>query len=159
MPASYSWTLVTPAATPAQSTSATPSPGVRRARFQSMGLLVPLARDQKNDFANDSGEALAVAKVLQVLGTKPGELDWHPAFGCDLHRARHKNNTPMLQAMIRLSIQDAFVKWMPSLALLGVDMTAKGRELYIQVRFNERTAAGKRFAEDLTVTVPLPIAA
>lgn len=157
MPATYDWTLTRPTATPAQTASTTATPGVRRARFQARGLLVPFRRDGKGDFANDSGEALAISKVTQVIGMKPGECDWAPKMGCDIYKARHKNDTPILRAMIRSSIQEAFSRWLPSLVLTDVRFRAEGRKLYAELLFNERTGAGKRFAEDLTASVPVTL--
>lgn len=158
MPGSYSWTLPTPVSTPAQTTTPAAAPLVRRARFQARGLLVPFQRDGKGDFANGSGDAFWVSKVLQVLAMKPGECDWAPKLGCDIHKARHKNDTPILRAMIRSSIQEAFTNWLPSLVLTDVLFRAEGRALHVEVWFNEWSGAGKRFAEDLTATVPVTLA-
>ena len=122
------------------------------------GLLIPFRRDSRGDFANGTGEALAIAKVTQLVGTQPEEIDTRPTFGCPLRDLRHQNNTPMLEAMAESRVQDAFAAWLPSYEVQEVRATRRGRELGIEVAFNERLADGSaRFPNNLTAAVAVTI--
>ena len=124
------------------------------------GLLFPFERVQSGDFANGSGAELAIAKVLQVIGTEPGEIDTNPEFGCPLRNLRHKNNTPMLEAMAESKIRDAFDRWLPSLVVVALRFEHAGRRMTIVIQFNERTSsAAKSFPNDLEARVPVSLAA
>jgi phage baseplate assembly protein W len=129
-------------------------PGTKRPRFLARGILFPLRRDGKGDFANGTGEELAISKVTFVLGTNPGEVEWDRAFGCNLRRARHKNDTDLRRALMRVSVIDAFVRYLPTYDLIDVQFRSEGGTLYADVVFNERTGNGARFANDLVATVP-----
>lgn len=124
------------------------------------GILFPFERTLLGDFANGDGAELAVSKVIQVLGTQPGELDWNPSFGCNLRGLRHKNNTLMLEAMAEVKIRDAFELWLPSLVLTSApSFVLEGRHLRIGVLFNERMSSPTpRFPKDLKAEVNVTIA-
>lgn len=67
------------------------------------GIVTPFRRDQRNDFANDSGTVVLKSDVGQLLGiigpsaNQPGELPWRTELGGRLitlkHRGIHKELT------------------------------------------------------------------
>lgn len=155
MVAVYDWQL----ATPAPSSSAASGggagtgtlPGAVRPRYAARGVLFPLRRDGKGDWANGTGEALAISKVELVIGTRPGEVTHDPYFGCRIGEARHKNNTTVRRALMRLSIIDAFVRYLPSMDLIAIEITQRARSGVsdVVIIFNERLGSGHRFQKNL----------
>lgn len=99
--------------------------------FLGFGLLRPLRRDQKADFAAAGGEQLIRSAVGQILGTigsseaTPGELPWRTEFGSLLYRLRHQKNDHVLQELARVYIVDALKRWEPRIAVTAVTV---GRE-------------------------------
>lgn len=114
--------------------------------FLGFGLLRPLRRDQKADFAAGGGEQLIRSAVGQILGTigssevSPGELPWRTEFGSLLYRLRHQKNDSVLQELARVYVVDALKRWEPRIVVTAV---AVGRErhdgenvLAIRLRYN-----------------------
>lgn len=101
--------------------------------FLGFGLLRPLRRDQKADFAAGSGEQLIRSAVGQILGTigasdsTPGELPWRTEFGSLLYRLRHQKNDSVLQELARVYVVDALKRWEPRIV---VTATTVQREKY-----------------------------
>ncbi len=122
------------------------------------GIIVPFERSPTGDFATGSDAELAISKVIQVLGTQPGELDWRPDFGCNLRGLRHQNNTLMLHAMAEERIKDAFADWLPSLVLKSISFAMKGRRLRCTISFNGRTSSvAPRFPKDLDTEIEVEL--
>ena len=105
------------------------------------GLLAPLRRDRKRDFASGSGAELLASKVRQALmteGTTPvstGELPWRTAFGSALHLLRHQRNDAALAELARVYVRDALRRWVPEAELVAVDATRDGATLALRVRY------------------------
>ncbi len=99
--------------------------------FLGFGLLRPLRRDQKADFAAGGGEQLIRSAVGQILGTigsseiTPGELPWRTEFGSLLYRLRHQKNDSVLQELARVYVVDALKRWEPRVVVTTVQI---GRE-------------------------------
>jgi phage baseplate assembly protein W len=99
--------------------------------FLGFGLLRPLRRDQKADFAAAGGEQLIRSAVGQILGTigssdaTPGELPWRTEFGSLLHRLRHQKNDSVLQELARVHVVDALKRWEPRIVVTAMEV---GRE-------------------------------
>jgi len=97
--------------------------------FLGFGLLRPLRRDQKADFAAAGGEQLIRSAVGQILGTigasdaTPGELPWRTDFGSLLHRLRHQKNDSVLQELGRVYVVDALKRWEPRIAVTAVHLS------------------------------------
>lgn len=106
--------------------------------YLGQGVLRPFVRDEKNDFANDSGIRLVAACVGQVLGTKIGEIPWRPAFGSRLHLLRHRPNNPALAQLAQVYVLEALQKWERRVRVVRtvVSKSADGRELKVEVSFN-----------------------
>ena len=106
--------------------------------YLGQGILRPFQRDEKNDVANDTGLRLVAACVGQVLGTKPGEIPWRPAFGSRLHLLRHRPNNPALAQLAQVYVLEALQKWERRVRVVRtqVSKSADGREMRIDVTFN-----------------------
>jgi len=110
------------------------------------GLLRPLRRDQKADFAAAGGEQLIRSAVGQILGTigssdnTPGELPWRTDFGSLLHVLRHQRNDTILQELARVYVVDALKRWEPRVVVTSVQATREQQDgknvLAIRLRYN-----------------------
>jgi phage baseplate assembly protein W len=108
------------------------------------GLVNPLKRDGRSDFAAAGGEQLVRSCVAQVLGTvgasetSGGELPWS-AFGSLLHRLRHQRNDGVLQELARVYVVDALKRWEPRVVVTGVQVTREQQDgenvLAIRLRY------------------------
>ena len=124
------------------------------------GVLLPFVVTSTGDVANGNGCDLAIAKVTLVLGTRPGEIDWRPDFGCGIHLLRHQNNTDMLAAMAGIHVRKSFADWLPSYVLTAIKPTVDGRNLRLAVGFNQRSATGAPlYPRDLMAQVAVALAA
>src|ERR1700759_2191501 len=107
------------------------------------GLLTPLRRDQKRDFASGSGPELLRSKVIQALATEgetprsTGELPWRTAFGSGLHLLRHQRNDEGLSALAQIYIRDALQGWVPEVEIVAVVVIREDGELKLTVRYRE----------------------
>lgn len=132
------------------------------------GLLSPLRRDKKADFAASGGEALVRASVQQILGTvgasdfTQGELPWRTEFGSLLFLLRHQKNDVALQELAKVYVADALRRWEPRVVVTG--LTAKrledgeGNKLVLRLRYNviQRNVPGNQVlleGVDQTVTL------
>jgi phage gp46-like protein len=107
------------------------------------GLLTPLRRDQKRDFASGSGAELLRSKVIQALATEgetprsTGELPWRTAFGSGLHLLRHQRNDDVLAALAQVYVRDALQRWVPEVELVAVTATREDAALQLTVRYRD----------------------
>ena len=114
--------------------------------FLGFGLLRPLRRDQKADFAAAGGEQLIRSAVGQILGTigasdaTPGELPWRTEFGSLLYRLRHQKNDSVLQELARVYVVDALKRWEPQVVVTSVNVTREKQDgenvLAIRIRYD-----------------------
>jgi hypothetical protein len=114
--------------------------------FLGFGLLRPLRRDQKTDFAAAGGEQLIRSAVGQILGTigasnaTPGELPWRTDFGSLLHRLRHQKNDAVLQELARVYVVDALKRWEPRVVVTSVRIGRERQDgenvLAIRIRYD-----------------------
>ena len=132
------------------------------------GLLSPLRRDKKSDFAASGGEALVRASVQQILGTvgasdfTQGEIPWRTELGSLLFLLRHQKNDVALQELAKVYVADALRRWEPRVVVTG--LTAKrledgeGNKLLLRLRYNviQRNVPGNQVlleGVDQTVTL------
>lgn len=107
------------------------------------GLLAPLRRDQKRDFASGSGPELLRSKVIQALATEgetprsTGELPWRTAFGSGLHLLRHQRNDEVLSELAQVYVRDALQRWVPEVELVAVTATREDAALQLTVQYRE----------------------
>lgn len=126
------WPLLTDPITPQLAVSAPVDPGAAQVTGESLlghGMIRPLRRDQKGDFAHASGGRLVSACVGQVLGTMcdsefaTGELPWRTTFGSKTYLLRQRLNSPALEEQARKFIADALRLWEPRVRLKNVRIT------------------------------------
>jgi phage baseplate assembly protein W len=84
------------------------------------GVLRPLQRDEKNDYANATGRRLILANVGQVLGTPVGSLRQRRAFGSMLHVLRHRPDHPSFEALAFYFAYQALGRWEPRARLRDI---------------------------------------
>jgi phage gp46-like protein len=105
------------------------------------GLLAPLRRDRKRDFASGTDDELLASAVTQVLATEAatkgtsGELPWRTAFGSALHTLRHQNNDTALAELARVYVRDALRRWVLEAQVVGVTVERVGDAVTLRVRF------------------------
>ena len=97
------------------------------------GILTPFVRDKKRDFASGVGAALLQSDARQLLGMRPGELPWRTELGTELDRLRHKQNTDVVRELGRVYTREAFVRWLPSVAVTGFSIAQEAESLRVRV--------------------------
>ena len=136
--------------------------------FLRRGIITPFRRDQKADFANDSGVELIRSNVRQVLGTKgpgsngSGELPWNTEFGSLMHTLRHQNNNPVLEQIALVHVVEALARWEPRVNITDVSIERNRRVLTIAIRFDviDVSGAGRTIlVSGITESVSFPLAA
>lgn len=87
------------------------------------GLIFPLARDGRGDFATGSGVEAINASLRNILGVRgagadtQGELRWRTEFGSQIHRLRFADNTEALEDIARVFVVDAVRRYEPRVDL------------------------------------------
>jgi len=132
------------------------------------GLLAPLRRDRKNDFASAGGEALVRASVQQILGTvgasdfTQGELPWRTELGSLLFLLRHQKNDVALQELAKVYVADALRHWEPRVVVTSLRAKrledGEGNKIVIRLRYNviQRNVPGNNvILEGVVQTVTL----
>jgi phage baseplate assembly protein W len=126
---SATYPLIQPATNPSlfMATLLTPGVAAPSAAFLGYGILSPLQRDQKQDFANAGGLPLIQSCIAQILGTQcsadgagveqQGELRWRPGFGSLLYRLKFLSEGSVLNDLARVYIVDALKRWEPRVAV------------------------------------------
>lgn len=170
MPTPLSWTLLpdpvaaSPVAAEVSAAQAAANALQGLPTFLGRGLLRPFRRDQKNDLATATGEALVKACLVQVLGTKAdsavssGELPWRTDFGSRLHLLRHQNNTDGMLELAAVMVQEA-ARWEPRVRARAFKLEEHGdtnpRALYLRVRYALVDRTGRVVKDGLEASVPI----
>jgi phage baseplate assembly protein W len=108
------------------------------------GVLTPLRRDRKRDFASGDGEDLLASKVEQLLATEgatarsSGELPWRTAFGTPLQLLRHQNNDAILAELARAYVRDALRKWLPEVRISNLTVARECAIVRVSLRYRAR---------------------
>ena len=58
--------------------------------------------------------------ITIILGTKPGERQMMPQFGCRIHELMFSPNTPATATLIKYYVEEALVRWEPRIEVKGV---------------------------------------
>ncbi len=105
------------------------------------GVVAPLRRDQKRDFASGTGTELLRSKVIQVLMTEgqtaqtSGELPWRTAFGAGLHLLRHQRNDDVLRELALVRVREALSRWLPDVQVTELSVVREGATLTLRLRY------------------------
>lgn len=114
-----------------------PDPGIDQlpeGLYLGRGILRPLRRDQKQDFANSSGQRLISSCLGQLLATQceseyaSGELPWRTEFGSKLYLLRLRLNSVALKEQARRFVADAVQRWEPRVRVTEVDVQRASTE-------------------------------
>jgi phage baseplate assembly protein W len=140
--------------------------GVAAAQIVSgTGLLGPLVRDGKGDFASASGTALLSSNLKQVLGTLArssqtrGEVPWRPEFGSLLSLLRFLPLDESLPPLARQYVRDALDFWMPQIRLRNVRVSLSPDEgtLELEVLYDVLSTRRVLVAANLSESLSFPV--
>lgn len=125
------------------------------------GLIRPFQRDEKNDFANTSGEPLVRSCIGQILGTRcgsdttQGELPWRSEFGSLLYMLRHLRNDLATVELAKVHVADALRRWEPRAKLKEVlvtrDVSSGTNENVLTIRVRYDIVAVNNASNDVLV--------
>lgn len=83
--------------------------------------------------------------VTIILGTKPGERQMRPTFGCKLHELMFAPNTPGTAAMVSQFVKSALLKWEPRIDVQKVDAWPdEGGVLQVQVHYTIKSTLSEQ---------------
>jgi hypothetical protein len=72
------------------------------------------------DVETATGPELVSEHIVQVLGTRVGELPWRPTFGSRLHTLLFLTDDAVLDELARQHVLDAVGTWLPSVQVVSV---------------------------------------
>lgn len=132
-------------------------------RFLGYGLLMPFARDGRNDFVAGGVVDLVRSNVRMILGTRSrapnatgGDLPWRTDFGSLLHLLRHRPNTVTTQEIARVYVVRALQRWEHRVRVTKVTLSSDGaRKLTVRVRYSVVDSTSNAVATDQLVELPL----
>ena len=75
-----------------------------------------------------------------ILGTKPGERQMLPEFGCRVHELMFAPNTPATSHLVARHIKEALARWEPRIEVQSVDAypDANG-QIRVQIHYSIRS--------------------
>lgn len=125
------------------------------------GLLGPLRRDQKNDFAHGSGLALIESNIRAVLQTKQaevsaaGEVAWDGTLGSRLGIVSHRSNVAGIEEIYRYYVVDAVRRQEPRARITKVAIRRVKNVSYLDVKFLPVDASGRALGPEKSVSASL----
>jgi phage baseplate assembly protein W len=130
--------------------------------LQGRGILFPLRRDQKNDFATGSGVEAMKANIRLALGThaqtnvSPGEVAWDGTIGSSLHLLTHRLGTVTLNELARHYVVRAIRVAEPRARITTVRVVRDKKTSYLDIKFVPTDGNGNAIGEADGVEIPLP---
>lgn len=106
------------------------------------GIIRPLQRDRKNDFANSVGPDLIRSNIVQILGTlsqgrnNRGELEWRPEFGSQLPIMQYRNLNEVFFELLRTQVVDAIERWEPRVLVEDVTIIQEKTCVYVKLQYS-----------------------
>ena len=132
------------------------------------GLLAPLRRDRRLDFASAGGVQLVRSAISQILGTRAddgrmtGELPWRPEMGSLLHRLQYAAIDDSFASLVRSRVIGAISLWEPRARITSVQVVraadAQGHlQALIRVAFDiVQSGTQNVLVRNQQLDVPLP---
>lgn len=75
-----------------------------------------------------------------ILGTRPGERQMLPEFGCRIHDLVYTPNTAANASLVAYHVQSALQRWEPRIDVVGVDATpGAGGRVAVTVRYRVKS--------------------
>lgn len=91
--------------------------------------------------ATSAGEENIRESMTIILGTRPGERQMMPDFGCRIHELMFAPGTAANAALISWHVKQALLKWEPRIDVVGVDSrTDGGGKVKVSVRYRVKTS-------------------
>ena len=95
--------------------------GVRK-EFLGRGWHFPFGLDNaKGGVAYSEYEQNIRECITIILGTKPGERQMMPDFGCRIHELMFSPNTPATATLIKYYVEEALTRWEQRIEVSGVN--------------------------------------
>lgn len=77
--------------------------------------------------------------ITIILGTRPGERQMLPAFGCRIHEMMFAPNTSNTSAIIAHHVHEALTRWEPRIEVVKVEATpGQAGSVRVQVDYRVR---------------------
>lgn len=95
--------------------------------------------------ATSSAEDNIRESMTLVLGTRPGERQMMPDFGCRIHELVYTPNTQANASLIAYHVRAALQRWEPRIDVIDVkaDPTAGGK-VQVQVRYRVKSTLAEQ---------------
>ena len=96
--------------------------GVVRKEFLGRGWRFPFGFDAANGgLAMSEFERNIQESITVILGTKPGERQMLPDFGCRIHELMFAPNTRATATLVAYHVEEALGRWEPRIEVTKVD--------------------------------------
>jgi uncharacterized protein len=93
-----------------------------RKEFLGRGWRFPFGFDgSRGTVATSEYEQNIRESITVILGTRPGERQMLPEFGCRIHELMFSPNTRATATMVAHYVEEALAKWEPRIAVTKVD--------------------------------------
>ncbi|MFM2162668.1 MAG: hypothetical protein RLZZ383_2180 [Pseudomonadota bacterium] len=110
--------------------------------FLGRGVAFPFAFDPATGgLALSSAEDNIRESMSIILGTRPGERQKMPDFGCRIHELLYTPNTSANASLVAYHVRSALERWEPRIDVVDVkaEATAQGR-IAVDVRYRVRSS-------------------
>jgi phage baseplate assembly protein W len=95
--------------------------------------------------ATSGGEETIRESMTIILGTRPGERQMLPDFGCRIHELMFAPGTAANAALITWHVKQALQKWEPRVDVIGVESLVEGGgKVRVQVRYRVKTTQAEQ---------------
>lgn len=95
--------------------------------------------------STSGGEENIRESMTIILGTRPGERQMLPDFGCRIHELMFAPGTAANAALITWHVKQALLKWEPRVDVIGVESTVEGGgKVRVQVRYRVKTTQAEQ---------------
>lgn len=95
--------------------------------------------------ATSGGEENIRESMTIILGTRPGERQMLPDFGCRIHELMFAPGTAANAALITWHVKQALQKWEPRVDVIGVESLVEGGgKVRVQVRYRVKTTQAEQ---------------
>ena len=89
--------------------------------------------------------------ISVILGTRPGERQMMPEFGCRLHELMFSPNTRATSTLVARHVETSLARWEPRIEVTGVEAWPDGAGvLRLSVRYSIRTTQAE---QELTLSL------
>ena len=83
--------------------------------------------------------------ITIILGTKPGERQMMPEFGCRIHEVMYAPNTRATSVLVSHHVQQALGRWEPRIEVIDVEAWPDdGGTIRVQVNYRIRSTLSKQ---------------